>query len=487
MDYMDIFEDEGELDIPTMRGDANLDVQDYSNAHGPSDTFLQDGLQEDTLSTPGRNPGAAPAPDIEGTSEYDLLDETDGPGMDVTEYGSYPWGPGSGTGYRPHSMQRTDMSLRALASDEDYQPTPRQPERDDMHFEPEVINAVPTARVPREGWAGNRNRMPSNREVDPMTLYDRSSYEQDDSTQSTIGSGIFGMEEGVTWNPRDGIFANQYALPAYLAEEDPLGVEQSEMWDTVADEWRVVQPSGGGVTFETGVDELRDAPAYSPFAKGGKGASGKRRGRGVPSSMRPESTGPRSHVEAFGRNAASLIVEEARSKANAKARDAFLRNALDSLGPRMATRCKAVADRLIKMGYRPDVALEDAIAHCVMHATVQDLTTSRRGSLLPRLDQLAKKVQRTGTRMRQSAQEHVAPLVQDNGKLRSDLGSLYASPAASGMGAVANGASAETAVATAPGLLRPRNFLIAGAVLGGGYLAYRNRDTIKKTWKKMTK
>jgi hypothetical protein len=419
MNELDIFDDDdGLLQQPTMRGNANLDIQDYQGGEDGGD--LLDEIQEDVPSTPGS--GAAPAPDVDGTSEYEMADEDDGgPGMTQTTYGASPWGPGSGTGYQPMSMRATDLS----GSEEQVNPAPSDPQM---------------------------NPEPSNRGVDPLTLYDRSSYEFTNSEQDTIGSGIFSNEEGATFRARDGQFAHQYALPEYIANEDELGVEQSDMWDEVAENWRVVQPSGGGVTFSRRVAHLKPGGrAYSPFSQGA-----------MPE-MRPDVKGPKSHVEAFGRKVASAVVNEARSLPPQQ-RGAFLSAAVNVLGPNMAERCKRTAERLTTLGYQPETALEDAIAHCVMHATVEDLTKGR--GALPRLDKLTTKVRGNGAKLRGAAQQHVAPLLADQRKLRGDLGALYNSAAAAGMGEVAQDAAAP---ATPPGIIpiiSNRNLVIAAAAVG---------------------
>jgi len=469
-------DDDGDLSIPTMRGSANLDPQDY--ARGPSgegSSFLDDDLEEDTPSTPGRNPGAASAPDIDGESDWTIQAEDSGPGAAATTYGNHPWGPGSAAGYRPQSMQRTDMDLRDSQlrdgmGDVETGRTPKLMKRDSMHNEPEVLESEDSVRVPQAHWHGNRNQRPSNAGIPEDMIYDRESYEYDDSSQDTIGSGIFGMEEGVTWRPRDGSFAHQYALPAYIGDEDEMGVQQSEMFDTTANEWRVVQPSAGGVSLKTRVADYK--PGFSPFVR-----------RPVPE-MRPEVTGPRSHIEAFGRKAAGLIVAEARVQPQA-ARSQFLINAIEALGPGMAARASATAKKLVDLGHKPETALEDSIAHAVMHATVGDLkSTSRLSGKLGNLDRLASRVSRTRPQMQAAAAKHIGPLAQDTQKLKGDLGALYASPAALGMGQVAEGNEPST---TASSLLTPKNLLI-GAVIGlGGYYAWQNRKTITRNAKRLAR
>lgn len=467
-------DDDGDLSIPTMRGNANLNPQDY--ARGPSgrgSSFLDDDLQEDTPSTPGRNPGAASAPDIDGEDDWTIQEAEDGPGMAAATYGNQPWGPGSAVGYRPQSMQRTDMSLRDSQlrggmGDAEFKPKPM--ERDDMHNEPEVLHPEDSVEIPPARWTGNRNQRPSNAGIPEDTIYDRDSYEFNDSSQNTIGSGIFGMEEGVTWRPRDGSFAHQFALPAYIGDEDELGVQQSEMFDPIANEWRVTQPSAGGVTLKTRVGQYK--PGYSPFVR-----------RPVPE-MRPEVTGPRSHIEAFGRKTAALVVAEAKAQPPAQ-RAQFLANAMEALGPGTAARAGATAKKLVDMGHSPATAIEDSVAHAVMAATVNDLKSAKRATgKLSNLDRLAGRVRQTKPQMQAAAAKHIGPLAQSTEKLKSDLGALYGSPAALGMGQVTEGSAVTAAPAT---LLTPRNLLI-GAVVGiGGYYAWQNRKSIARNAKRLAR
>jgi hypothetical protein len=462
MDEFDIFDDEGELLEPTMRGSANLDTQDYQGWGGRSGD-LDDELQEDVPSTPGRNPGAAPATDLDDEDEPGMTDAMDQAGMRQTTYGSSPWGPGSGSGYRPFSQQRTGMELRALG-DDTAAIKPR--EKDSMHHEPEVIDAlgVEEATPWGEQWHGMRNPRTSNADVDPLTIYDRDSYEYDDSSQNVIGSGIFAMEEGVTWRPRDGSFAHQYAMPAYLAAEDEMGVQQSEMWDSTAAEWRVTQPSAGGVTLARRVRSMKPSP------------------------FRPEVTGPRSHIEAFGRKAAHCILAEA-AMCEPRDRAAFLVNAIEALGPGSTARAKGVADRLQAMGYPREEAFEDALAHLIMHAAAEDLTDRKkgRGSLLPRLDRMSSRVNKKSGELRAAASKHLAPLSSDRKKLSNDLGALYHSPAAAALGEVTSNGASEPPVVPAVRSNMTRNLLIAGGVGLGAYLLFANRKAIKRNLKKLAR
>lgn len=458
----DLFDnDDGVLPRPTMRGSANLDVQDYARPDGFSSSMLDDELQEDTPSRPGD--GAASAPDVTGTSDWDFLDvDEDGPGMKQTDFGAHPWPPGTGTGYRPYAMQTTDLS-----GTQDAAATAPAPHKDSMHMEPEVVNAVADEVVRRARADQQENQMPSNAAVDPETIYDRTSYEYD-GDMNVAGSGIFDMPEGVEYRPRDGIFAHDYALPNYIAGEREVDVQQSDMWDTVANNWRVVQPSAGGVTLSKRVR------AYSPFIAGGRG----------PVDMRPDRTGPASHIEAFGRTAAKAVVAEAQAY-DPKNRSLFLQRALDSLGSGMATRAKAAADKLIELGYPAASALEDTVAHCIMHAAVKDLTSSRsKASMLPRLDRMASIVRRENRVLRSAAAQHIVPLTKNGTALRGDLGAFVGSRAGLGAAEVSGERAAEE-VARAPGLLRPRNLVIAGAVGVGAWLVWKNRKKLAKNFKKL--
>lgn len=449
-DLDELFEDDGVLERPTMRGSANLDIQDYANSGGDDD-FLDDGLQEDVPSRPGS--GAAAAPDIDGTSSFQMLEESGSPDDVQTTYGAHPWGPGAGSGYRPMSMSKTDLS-----GNEDANGTNRAPNTN--------VERVPPPRMSQQ------NRMPSNASIDPETIYDRESYEYDDSSQDTIGSGIFDMQEGVTFRARDGQFAHQYALPAYIADEDELGVQQSEMWDTTAEEWRVVQPSGGGVTFSRQVPALRGRGAYSPFA-----------------SRSPQNLSTRpatSSIERFGRDAAKAIVNEAADKTGPVERSQFLTNAIESLGPGMASRCHAITSRLVSSGVAPREALEDTVAHCVMHAAVRDLSTKRAGAQLPRVDAMAAHVQKNKQSMVASAAKNIAPLSKDPNKLKADVAKLYQSPAAAGMGEIANEQGAPASTTAAPTAVQAvadggshtlRNVIIGAAVIGLGYVALKHTET----------
>jgi len=445
MELDSLFESDGDLQVPTMRGDANLDVEDYE---GPDrSSILDDEIQEDTPSTPGS--GAGPATDVEGIERLDMLAVQGGPGMQQTTFGSSPWGPGGGQGYRPYAQMRTDMELG-----NDEPTTVKVAPHDDMLDELRYTPGSAALIVP-----GRRNLQdniePSNDEVDPQTLYDRISYELDQDSQNVIGNGIFDMEEGVTWRGEDGVFQHQYALPAYIAHEGEIDVQQSEMWDATAENWRVTQPSAGGVTLARGVKTLKPPPNASK-------------------------------IEHFGWTTAQALVGESR-RYRGSARSRFLENAMNALGPGMSARCRKIADRLIALGMQPEKALTSVVAHCVMHATLDDLLKNK--ARTPRLNNLAAAAPQTGAVMRQAAQETIVPASSSQAALNTDIAKLKASPSAmQGLGQVAQDAASVPvpgASATSATLFTPKNLLIAGAVAGGGYLLWRNRKAIAKNARKL--
>jgi hypothetical protein len=201
-------------------------------------------------------------------------------------------------------------------------------------------------------------------------------------------------------------------------------------------------------------------------------------------------TGPRSHVEAFGRKASAALLEESRYH-RPENRAGFLTAAIEALGPGAAERARATAGALVKLGYRPDVAFEDAVAHSVMHAAVKDLTQSGKnnGAQLPRLDRLASHLSQTKSALQAAAAQHLQPLTSSNKELRSDLGALYASPAARGMGVVDNGEPTPppTTTTESAGVFTPKNMLIAGGLGLGAWLLWGQRKKIVKNLKKLTR
>jgi hypothetical protein len=122
-----------------------------------------------------------------------------------------------------------------------------------------------------------------------------------------------------------------------------------------------------------------------------------------------------------------------------------------------------------------------------MAATVNDLKSGNRANgKLANLDRLAMCVNRTRPQMQAAAAKHIGPLAQNTAKLKSDLGALYGSPAALGMGQVTTGSAITTPPATTT-LLTPMNVLIGALVVGGGYYAWQNRKTITRNAKRLAR
>jgi hypothetical protein len=234
------------------------------------------------------------------------------------------------------------------------------------------------------------------------------------------------------------------------------------MWDTTADNWRVTQVNASGVALSRDVKSLRPPPKQ--FARAG---------------LRPEPTGPQSHIEAFGRRAAKSVIDESRMIPDPRTRSVFLSRAAEALGPQTALKARAVADRLVKAGQAPDAALEDVLAHCMMNATMRDLADrAKNGGGLPRLDKMSAGLRMKQGEVRKAAADHLQPLVSDQAKLQSDLGAFYGSPSGAALGQVDTAPPATptspavtAAPSSSPTLFTPRNVVIGVAVIGLGYLA----------------
>jgi hypothetical protein len=144
-----------------------------------------------------------------------------------------------------------------------------------------------------------------------------------------------------------------------------------------------------------------------------------------------------------------------------------------------------MAKRLVDAGQSPSTAVEDSVAHAIMNSTVSDLKSAKRSlGRLPNLDRLSSRVNRTRPQMQAAAVRHIGPLTRSTAALKGDLGALYGSPAALGMGQIAEGSS----ITAAPmALLTPRNLLITAVVGIGGYYAWQNRKKIARNAKKFAR
>ena len=317
---------------------------------------------------PSENSPYGPGPLSETSDDSYPLDyngpETEdpgtGPGMVQTTYGSHPWGTGAGGGYRPMSQSRTDDA--PLGSTEAQQ---------------------------RMGI-----QQPSNAALDPMAIYDRQSYEY--ASGDTVGAGVFDMPEGVAWNVNDGIFANNYAMPGYLAKEPMMYPAQSAMIDTQTGLPTVVQPSASGV--QLAMPAPQGAQVYSPFtqmtavtnrtpvprvpyAQMPRGMNG----MGAMPAPMPQQAPPigASAAEAFGNEAAAALIRRA-AMMKTPGRERFVANAMRVLGPRRSAAAVSAIRRLMSMGYPSTHVVEQVFAHCIMHAVVSEaMQVARTGRPVP--------------------------------------------------------------------------------------------------------
>lgn len=277
----------------------------------------------------------------------------EGPGAIQTTYGQHPWGPGGGGGYIPMSQSRTDD------------------------------NPLGSSEAQRRLAV----QQPSNAAIDPETIYDRTSYEY--ASGDVVGSGIFDMEEGVTFNQSDGIFANNYALPGYLAREPMMYPAQSAMIDTQTGLPTVVQPSASGVQLAMQVPP--GTPVYSPFRQTGPQFNRTPVPR-VPNVPPPRGMGevaqPSRHVssssiENFGREVASELVRRA-ALLKVPEREKFVSAAMAMLGPQRSRRAIEAIQHLVRMGYPSTHVVEQVFAHCVMHAVAVEVAgVARTGRAQP--------------------------------------------------------------------------------------------------------
>lgn len=409
-----------------------FDTDDLDAAFGPENAIPSGGGGNDDYSADDDirgddQVGPAPATDVQ-RAEYTEPPTRDASPVEMeTEWGSHPWGAGGSYGYRPMSMAMTDRSMGDIEKTKaggKYRPTTQQ----------------------QYSRAGNNG-------VDPMTLYDRDALSWNYGGDMT-GQGIFDMEESGENLPGYGIFGNQYAMPGYLSREPIMDVEQSEMWDIEAGDWRTVQPSASGVPLS------RRTGTFSPFS----------RGKAAPwTQLRPVPSGPQSHIESYGRGTAQILMHAAKRIPNVQQRSAFVDSALAALGPRAKATAQATVQKLTQMGYPPEKALEDTVAHLIMNATAREM---KWGSHLPHLDALVKRTGAWGTQITSHARDTIGPLVNSSEQKKQDLGRLYNSPAGQAMGRLGEDAPAES---TSGGtkIFTPKNLLIGGAVAVGGYFLWK--------------
>lgn len=323
---------------------------------------------------------------------------SDGPGMNQTTYGAHPWGTGAGGGYRPMAQSRTDD--QPLGSTEAQR---------------------------RLGV-----QQPSNAAIDPETIYDRQSYEY--ASGDVIGAGIFDMPEGVTWNANDGVFANHYAMPGYIAREPMMYPAQSQMIDSQTGLPTVVQPSASGV--QLSMEAPAGAQVYSPFTQMGPQTNRTPVPR-VPNSQTPRGMSgvPAANgaVESFGQEAAIALIRRAAALKSPQ-REQFVARAMSVLGPERARIAMVTIQRLMSMGYPSAHVVEQVFAHGVMHAVASEMAhVARTGQAVPPMQSVVRAATaaaaEVGTQQQlANAARRVVPALTNSQAARGELSAFGASP-----------------------------------------------------------
>jgi len=410
--------------------------------------------------------------DYNGPETYD---PSTGPGDVQTTYGAHPWGTGAGGGYRPMSQSRTDD--QPLGSTESQRRLAIQ--------------------------------QPSNAAIDPETIYDRQSYEY--ASGDTIGAGIFDMPEGVTWNANDGIFANNYSMPGYMAKEPMMYPAPSEMIDTQTGLPTVVQPSASGV--QLSMEAPPGTPVYSPFrqmtaitnrtpvprvpyAQTPRGMSG------LGATPHSPHAGP-SAAEAFGTQAAIALVRRA-AMMKTPGRERFVANAMSVLGPQRSAAAEAAVRRLMAMGYPSTHVVEQVFAHCIMHAVVGEVMhVARTGRPVPPAQSVVRATTAVAAQAGPApelteAAQRVVPALMNQQAARAELASFSRSLARpqvratlgsdglEGMGNLGDGPAPESGAPTAPrgdrseGMGTGTKVALGLGAAVAGFAAWKYRNDIAK-------
>lgn len=291
-------------------------------------------------------------------------------------------------------------------------------------------------------------QQPSNAAIDPETIYDRQSYEYDSG--DTVGAGVFDMPEGVTWNANDGIFANHYAMPGYMAREPMMYPSQSAMIDTQTGLPTVVQPSASGV--QLAMNAPPGTQVYSPFRQmtaitnrtpvprvpyaqtpvpGGQSVLN---GMGNSPVAQPAPLPSGSAAETFGNAAAIALIRRA-AMMKTPQREQFVQRAMAMLGPQKSQVAVAAIRRLIALGYPSTHVVEQVFAHCVMHCVISEMAhVVRTGRPVPPGQSIVRAATTTAAQAGHDpalvdAAQRVVPALTNPAAARAELAAFSTAPA----------------------------------------------------------
>lgn len=383
-------------------------------------------------------------------------DPMTGPGMDMTTYGASPWGAGAGGGYRPMSQSRTDDQPLGSA----------------------------------EAQRRLGVQQPSNAAIDPQTIYDRQSYEY--KSGDVIGSGIFDMPEGVTWNANDGVFANHYALPGYIAREPMMYPAQSQMIDSQTGLPTVVQPSAAGV--QLAMEAPPGAQVYSPFTQMGPQTNRTPVPRvpyaQTPRGMSGDSEQTRRHfpsangaIESFGQEAAAALIRRA-AVMKSPQREQFVARAMSVLGPERARVAMVTIQRLMGMGYPSAHVVEQVFAHCIMHSVASEMAhVVRTGQAVPPMQSVVRAATaaaaEVGTQQQlANAARRVVPALTNAQAARGELSAFGAAPVRQQVISTLGNDGMNGLGDESEGMSTGAKVAIGVGVVGAAFAAWKYRDKL---------
>lgn len=398
----------------------------------------------------------------------DTEDPGTGPGMVQTDYGAHPWGTGAGGGYRPMAQSRTDDA--------------------------------PLGSV--EAQRRLAIQQPSNAAIDPETIYDRQSYEYESG--DTIGAGIFDMPEGVTWNANDGVFANNFAMPGYMAKEPMMYPSQSAMIDTQTGLPTVVQPSASGV--QLAMNAPPGTQVYSPFRQmtaitnrtpvprvpyaqtpvpGGQSVLN---GMGNAPMAQPPPLPSGSAAETFGNAAAIALIRRA-AMMKTPQREQFVQRAMAMLGPQKSQAAVAAIRRLISLGYPSTHVVEQVFAHCVMHCVISEMAhVVRTGRPVPPAQSIVRATTATAAQAGHDpalldAAQRVVPALTNPAAARAEIAAFRVAPARGQMRATLGsdgleGLGEDPPTSSDKGMGTGTKVALGLGVAAAGFAAWKYRDKL---------